>query len=648
MKVAMAGMVSGWCPCGGTTVRHFRRELWLLFKGDPVGFNWSLPLIAPTSQPEDRRSFFHNKTTTPPMSAASPPPSEALILPLVFAAPMLVAFNTPPSTALVNQLLAAVGWSAVCTLKGATPMHALRLRPAAALLCALAVLVAAVLLSWSQHLPAGLALQTLGSLGMAACLFVLASQSAPTAGSSLDARVLTDGVLVAALISTVLAGMQTFAPDWVDGTFIARSDIPGRAVANLRQPNHLASLLLWGLAAWVPVSHTGRWFGRHLHWRVATALGGLLILALVLSTSRTGALGVLALAFWGWIDRRLVGKVKTCLLVAPLVYLACWGLMMLWSHLTGHPFGGQAHISNGGTEMLATTRYELWKNALALIQAHPWQGVGFGMFNMAWTLTPFAERSGELFDHVHNLPLHLAVELGMPAAVLVMALLFFALWQAARRAWRLAGDEGVAARTVFVMLPLIGLHSLLEYPLWYNYFLFPTAWAWGLSLRQPPSVTTLPPEQSRPRRGVVALGLAMLAGSLWLQWDYRSLATLYQPHDATLTQPKRIALGQTSLVFSHFADYMAAITAEPPSQAIALFKTAAPVLLDPPLMETWAKALNETGKADQARYLAERLHEFHDPYSERFFAPCKATTHVPKPFQCEPAQQAHTWKEFLR
>jgi O-antigen ligase len=322
--------------------------------------------------------------------------------------------------------------------------------------------------------------------------------------------------------------------------------------------------------------------------------------------------------------------------------------MMLWAHLTGQPFGGQARLGEGGSEMLATTRYELWKNALALIQADPWQGIGFGMFNMAWTLTPFAERSGELFDHAHNLPLHLAVELGLPAAILVMMLLSWALWQAARRAWQVVGDEGVAARAVFVMLPIIGLHSLLEYPLWYNYFLLPTAWAWGLSLRQPQDMTTRQLEQTRPRRGVVALGLAMLVGSLWLQRDYRSLATLYQPSDATLTQPQRIALGQISVVFHHFADYMAAINAEPPSQAIALFKTTAPVLMDPPLMEAWAKALNETGQTDLARYLAERLHEFHEPYSEKFFAPCKVTTQVSKPFQCEPAQQMHSWKEFLR
>lgn len=582
------------------------------------------------------------------MSVESPSPSEALILPLVLSAPMLVAFNAPPSSALVDQLLAAAGWGAVCMLKGAAPMHTLRARPAAGLLIMLAGLSAAVVVSWRQSLPFGLAAQALGSLLMAACLVALASQPVVAAAPSLrnDSQRFASAVLVAASLSALVACVQVFAPDWADGTFVARSELPGRAVGNLRQPNHLASLLLWGLIAWVPVAETSRWFRRRLLWPVAAALGVLLVLALVLTASRTGALGVLALAIWGGADRRLAGKVRAGMLASPLLYLACWGLMVWWAHHTGHIFGGEARVGGGGD--VSASRFGLWQNTLALILAHPWQGVGFGEFGMAWMLTPFPLRPTAPYDHAHNLPLHLAVELGLPAAVMLMALLACALWQAARRTWQLGGDEGVAARAVFMMLPVIGLHSLLEYPLWYNYFLLPTAWAWGLCLRQPGSTDVLPTEPARPKVGVVALGMVMVAGSLWLQGDYRSIPAIYQSSSITPAQLQRIARGQTSMVFSHFADYAAAIKTEPPAQAIALFSNAAPVMLDAPLMEAWAKALDGTGQTDKARYLAERLREFHDPQSQAFFAPCNSLTLVPKPFQCEPSRQPHTWKEFLR
>ena len=72
-------------------------------------------------------------------------------------------------------------------------------------------------------------------------------------------------------------------------------------------------------------------------------------------------------------------------------------------------------------------RAEVWRNAITLIAMHPWSGVGFGEFNLAWTLSPFPERSPQFFDHTHNLPLQLAVELGLPLAALVTGLLLWAL-----------------------------------------------------------------------------------------------------------------------------------------------------------------------------------------------------------------------------
>jgi O-antigen ligase len=38
------------------------------------------------------------------------------------------------------------------------------------------------------------------------------------------------------------------------------------------------------------------------------------------------------------------------------------------------------------------------------------------------------------FDHTHNLPLQLAVELGLPLASLVLGLLLWGLWLGGRRA----------------------------------------------------------------------------------------------------------------------------------------------------------------------------------------------------------------------
>ena len=53
--------------------------------------------------------------------------------------------------------------------------------------------------------------------------------------------------------------------------------------------------------------------------------------------------------------------------------------------------------------------------------------MGFGEFNFAGSMTPLLGRPTPCFDDTHNLPLQLAVELGLPRATVVMALLSWAL-----------------------------------------------------------------------------------------------------------------------------------------------------------------------------------------------------------------------------
>ena len=161
--------------------------------------------------------------------------------------------------------------------------------------------------------------------------------------------------------------------------------------------------------------------------------GAVLILAVVLSASRTGTVGIVVLALWGLLDRRLLTRLRWALGAAPLVYGLCWWGMAQWAHRTQHTFGGEARLAEGD---LSASRFGIWSNTVDLIRAQPWAGVGFGEFNFAWTLTAFPGRPVAFFDHTHNLPLQLAVELGLPMALGVMALLLWALWQAGQRSWR--------------------------------------------------------------------------------------------------------------------------------------------------------------------------------------------------------------------
>ena len=59
--------------------------------------------------------------------------------------------------------------------------------------------------------------------------------------------------------SAAISVVQVFAPDLADGSWLARYGIAGRAAGNLRQPNHLASLMMWAAIAAVYITEQRGW-----------------------------------------------------------------------------------------------------------------------------------------------------------------------------------------------------------------------------------------------------------------------------------------------------------------------------------------------------------------------------------------------------
>jgi O-antigen ligase len=589
-------------------------------------------------------------TSTPPQPTAahapglSPTPAAlrvlTLALTLAVCAPTLLSYNVSPSPTFLNQALSVGLWALVLVVaRPALPAFGAGLAP---LLAGLAVVAVAVLWSWGPGaLPASLALSALVLLAAAALVMC----GAAGARRRFDATGLFAAwcvaLLITALVNAAVAAVQVFAPDVPDGKWLAISGIPGRAVGNLRQPNHLSSVLLWGAVALVALSAL-----RRVRLGSALAMLAVLMLAVVLTASRTGLVSVALLALWGLLDRRLPKPTRALLLAAPLLYALAWAGMSGWSSLAQHEFGGAQRLAETD---ISGSRFGIWANTLALIRANPWAGVGFGEFNMAWTLTPFPGRPTAFFDHTHNLPLQLAVELGLPLAALVMALLLWALGWAAWRgvaAGTGAGDEGIAQRSAVMLVLMIGLHSLLEYPLWYAYFLLPAAWSWGFALGGPRAPRA--PAPGRASAVLTAGALAMALATPLSVWDYRRVVAIFYAQPDATTLEQRIAIGQRSVLFAHHADY-AALTANLGSpDAGKSFERASHHLLDTRLMLAWARSLHARGETDAARFIAARLREFNRPESASFFEPCASLLPASeKPFQCSPPQRAWAWRDFL-
>ena len=310
-------------------------------------------------------------------------------------------------------------------------------------------------------------------------------------------------------------GVAAALDPWVNQTLL------GEAFANLRQRNQFASLTNIALAALVWLAVSGRFAGRQqwLVWMVA----GLLAVGNAASSSRTGLLQlvllcVLCLVWTGWRQP----PVRRVLLTAVLTY-ALATLVLPWLgglDLMGH--GIVARLRAG--DMVCASRLTLWSNVLTLIAQKPWFGWGWGELDYAHYMTLYpGARFCDILDNAHNLPLHLAVELGIPLALAVCGGAGWVVWRA--RPWR---ETDPTRQMAWAVLAVIMLHSMLEYPLWYGPFqmafglcvwmLWPTARELAMGSR-PSSRAAL------PFRLVVAA--ALLAAVAYAAWDYHRISQIY-------------------------------------------------------------------------------------------------------------------------
>ena len=253
----------------------------------------------------------------------------------------------------------------------------------------------------------------------------------------------------------------------------------------------------------------------------------LLAVAMAASGSRTGMLQLLLLLALGLVWKRGQGYL---LLLLFSYLLAAWLLPL---SLGQDPFQSAILGRLGEDAAPCSSRLTLWSNVLHLIAQKPWLGWGWGELKYAHFITLYpGARFCEILGNAHNLPLHLAVELGVPVAVLVCGSVLG--WLLRQKPWR---EPHATRQLAWMVLAVIGLHSLLEYPLWYGPFQLATALALWLLWSTPPvsgsaasSEAFVPkPKQKRRRRLAQALATALLLVCSYIAWDYWRITQIYLP-----------------------------------------------------------------------------------------------------------------------
>ena len=332
--------------------------------------------------------------------------------------------------------------------------------PAAAITAALLVLL--LVLPWVNPFALGPMVGAeqylLSLLGLAALLLFRWGYEN---SHSVTMRLLALSWLVAALLSTFIAliqyaGLAHHVTPWVN---LAP---PGTVYANLRQRNLFASLISLGLVALIFFANRSDRIGAPPSWALvlaATWLG----LGSGLTASRTGLLEwLLLLWLFGLQWRRSQVPGTPRLLIAAALGFVFAALFLPLLGLSDPGLLRRFQLEG----LACSSRKVLWSNVLYLIGQQPLTGWGWGglVYGQFISLFPGLRFCGML-DNAHNLPLQLAVEFGVPVALLVCGYLVWKLVRA--RPW---AEQDRQRQWAWAGLAVIGLHSLLEYPLSYGPF----------------------------------------------------------------------------------------------------------------------------------------------------------------------------------
>jgi O-antigen ligase len=327
----------------------------------------------------------------------------------------------------------------------------------------------------------------------------------------------------AALASAAIGLLQWLNLQGALAMYALQTDVGDRAMGNLGQPNQLATLLLMGIFAltWT--------YERKRIGAVGLTVGVVfLTLVLVFTQSRAGMVSAfIGAIFLAWKNRATPAR------LAPryvLGWLLAYGVAVLLL-----PSLYEILLLGGGRSMnpgVDSARITIWKQMLSGIAQSPWLGYG-------WNETPTAHAAGSLtvpgtmtYTNAHNIVLDLLAWNGVPLGLFLTVAC--AWWFVSRM--RFATDTN-AVYAMTCLLP-IAMHSMVEYPFAYSYFLLSAGLLVGIV--------------EASHIGVKTFGLNLrLAGGALAVWCVAGSYMVYEylliEEDFRVVRFENLKIGQTSV-----------------------------------------------------------------------------------------------------
>jgi O-antigen ligase len=345
-------------------------------------------------------------------------------------------------------------------------------------------------------------------------------------------------ILLGGTLQSLVGLVQYFD---VSGALTAIID-PRQSVSingNLSQRNHFATQITLASSALIYLYATN-----HVSRVLAIALAALFAFALTTSSSRATAIYIVAgfllsLIFYRATrtptHRRLL-EGATLLLALFLLFQYLLPLLNDWLKLVLGITGFNARgidtlvtLQRSATEGI-DVRLSEWRKAWLMFLESPLWGIGIG--NYGWysfnyqALPEFAiVPEGQLFHHSHNLIMQVLAELGITGLLLLIFMV--ATWlRQVLPLWK-----NPPYWLILTLIVVLFLHSAVEYPLWYSYFLGIAAVSLGLGVGRKGALKI----RFSPALGQFTAGITLIFSGAMLVITFLGFQDLTQVYRLTAT-----------------------------------------------------------------------------------------------------------------
>ena len=341
------------------------------------------------------------------------------------------------------------------------------------------------------------------------------------------AETVMTGVLIAGLLQAASIWLQMLQLEQWLSPWLNRSASFPRQGGFLSQPNLCASLMVSAMVCLVFLKpEEGEQSARPTPWRLIAM--GFMMLAVYATSSRTGYLEVfLVSAMLALVRQRLkISWIWVALVVWQLLAIGLGEVLASFGLMSGQLL----EDSRRAVEASGNHRLRILSDVWLVIQQHPLMGVGWRQLQVTQVLTPGIS---EPVDHAHNIVAQIQVELGVLGTLSLLG--FAGFWLFKKKPWLEANGAELAMVCVVMVL---GLHSLLEYPLWHAMFLFLFGFAFSLL-----------PEETYPVRLplwlVKGLGLVLVFCAAWFYIDHHKSLSAYERFSQNQSKEELVANNKT-------------------------------------------------------------------------------------------------------